>query len=485
METNSIQHPISNTESTERFARGTPERKVHLIFAVGPIQLCSVALTATCWILSAHCLFAQGSLTPPGAFAPTMKTLQQIEPRIDLQNAPAPAVATTDANCHFIINQPGSYYLSANLGVSKTNGIQINAEGVTIDLNGFEIARTSGTGGTGIEIPATGHRAAVRNGSIKGFNNGVQSILVPDFAHACAFRDLSVSGCTDYGLRTGKGAVLESCRAHDNSGTSGIYAGIGSTLSNCSASSNASIYGIFAGYGSSLGNCSACNNTGDYGIFADRGSSVSNCSANGNTTDYGIYAKFGSSLSNCSATDNSGSYGIFADYGSSLSNCTAYENDSAAAVSAGIATGSGCTLTGCSSGFNYTSSATPGPTTGMGFFPGYHSTIQNCTANSNQGNGIYLFGDSVVRENTCNGNGSNGDGAGIHATGDKNRIDSNSVTNNDRGLDVDGINNLIIRNNAVGNGANYSSVGSGNVVGPIVGNTSPISSTSPWANFSF
>src|SRR6478672_4455539 len=63
--------------------------------------------------------FPQGSLTPPpGTPAPTMKTLDQVdthidvkgEKRIDLQNAPAAAVTTTDANYHFIINQPGSYY---------------------------------------------------------------------------------------------------------------------------------------------------------------------------------------------------------------------------------------------------------------------------------------------------------------------------------------------------------------------------------------
>ena len=55
--------------------------------------------------------------------APTMKTLQQIEPQIDLQNAPASAVDTNNASYHFIINQPGSYYPSANPGVTKANGI--------------------------------------------------------------------------------------------------------------------------------------------------------------------------------------------------------------------------------------------------------------------------------------------------------------------------------------------------------------------------
>src|SRR3954454_19252825 len=109
-------------------------------------------------------VFAQGSLTPPGPPAPTMKKLDEVEPRTNLQASIAPAgVDTGNADYHFIINQPGSYYLSANLLVTKTNGIQINAEGVTLDLNGFQISKIN-PDGNGIEISALGHRAAVRNG---------------------------------------------------------------------------------------------------------------------------------------------------------------------------------------------------------------------------------------------------------------------------------------------------------------------------------
>src|SRR4051812_31427609 len=124
----------------------------------------AVALCAGGYFLLSSLASPQGSLTPPGPPAATFKTLQQVEPRIDLQNAPASAVTTTNVFYHFVITQPGSYYLSANLGVTKPNGIQINTEGVTLDLNGFQISRASGTGGNGIEIAVASHRATVRNG---------------------------------------------------------------------------------------------------------------------------------------------------------------------------------------------------------------------------------------------------------------------------------------------------------------------------------
>src|SRR3954463_4391092 len=131
-------------------------------------RLLCASFAAAAALLLPPAAFPQGSLTPPGAPAPTMKTLDQVEPRIDLQNAPASAVTTTNADYHFIIIQPGSYYLSASLAVTKTNGIQINAEGVTLDLNGFQISRGSGTGGNGIEIASPSDRANIRNGSLKG-----------------------------------------------------------------------------------------------------------------------------------------------------------------------------------------------------------------------------------------------------------------------------------------------------------------------------
>src|SRR4051794_3515763 len=156
-------------------------------------------VTAAAFLSLPLSVFPQGSLTPPGPPAPTMKKLDEVEPRTNLQATPAPAgVDTSNADYQFIINQPGSYYLSANILVTKTNGIQINAEGVTLDLNGFQISRSS-PDGNGIEISGLAHRTAIRNGTVKGFVSGIAG----GTARACAFRDVAVTGCTSYGIFAG------------------------------------------------------------------------------------------------------------------------------------------------------------------------------------------------------------------------------------------------------------------------------------------
>ena len=103
-------------------------------------------------------ILAQGSLTPPGAPAPTMKTLDQVEPRTPISSVP------------FTINTAGSYYLTGNLSVTTGNAILISVDDVTLDLNGFTISSTAATAsGTAISIPSGAKdNVTIRNGHIRG-----------------------------------------------------------------------------------------------------------------------------------------------------------------------------------------------------------------------------------------------------------------------------------------------------------------------------
>jgi hypothetical protein len=101
--------------------------------------------------------FAQGTLTPPGAPAPTMKSLDQIEARTPISSLP------------FTISSAGSYYLTKNLSVTTGNALTINASQVTVDLNGFTISSTaSSANGTGIALASGLADIAIFNGHIKG-----------------------------------------------------------------------------------------------------------------------------------------------------------------------------------------------------------------------------------------------------------------------------------------------------------------------------
>lgn len=160
---------------------------------------------------------AQGNLTPPGAPAPMMLTLSQIEPRtpVDATHTPGNGMA------EFVISQPGSYYLTANIvGISSEHGIDILTNNVTLDLNGFSPLGTGSSGSAGIAISNGCISATVRNGTISGW----PLFAVSSYAGNATFDHLNISQ-NHYGLYVYAPSVIRDCAVGGNS-----EAGIGAPV---------------------------------------------------------------------------------------------------------------------------------------------------------------------------------------------------------------------------------------------------------------
>lgn len=358
-----------------------------------------------------------GDLDPPlGPLLPTMKTLEQAEPRVPI----GPDTTPGDADSIYRIAQPGSYYLTGPVtasGAAGERGIEIAASGVTIDLRGFELV---GDAASGDAIVADGAIEEVRihGGRLRDWGgSGIYLFNTP----GCIVEDVIASHNADAGIWVGDSAVVTRCIARDNAGGNGIGAAFGATISNCTAESN-----------------------GGYGVACLTGN-IDGCAARSNGF-YGITNSIGV-ISNCSADQNSG---------------------------IGIGTTSG-TIRSCVSRVNGSD----------GFWASDSSTIIDCTAVGNAGNGIHVRNSCRIADNLCRSNGSQGDGAGIYVEEGNCRVEGNNVILNDRGIDVDAGDNIILANTARGNTTNYTIV-PGNSVGLIVNAaSSTITTSNPWTNFEY
>ena len=240
---------------------------------------CSLALVLL--IGTGAALFAQGSLAPPGAPAPTMKTLQQVEPRIAISG---PGLVITNA---------GSYYVTTNIIAGSGNGISIQTNNVTVDLNGFMLQGPGSS--TGIAVSGARTNIVVRNGTIRGWGNGVGALS----ADGSRFEGLHISHNAGTGLRVGNFCMVYGCNVYTNGGV-GVQASTGAQIADCVVALN-----------------------GGRGIDVFETANIRSCMMRGNG-DHGIAGASGCVVTDCVAEFNGGN-GILIDRGV-VRNCTARGN---------------------------------------------------------------------------------------------------------------------------------------------------------------
>ena len=426
-------------------------------------------LTATLLVAYPFCILAQGPLTPPGPPAPTMKTLEQIEPRIPIDATRTPG----DAGATYRISAQGSYYLTGNIfGESGKTGILVVADNVTIDLNGFSLigagdssAITTPPGFSGPE------NTTVRNGTITNWGFAVQ------LREKARVERVSLNRNIFDALRCGRASLIVDCMAVNN-GQRGIEAGDNSVIRSTLAHQNGGD-GMFFGQGAVLTNCSANENSG-IGIATQASAMLQGCSADRNgSTGIGVQER--STVIDSTATRN-GAFGIIAWESSNVQRCSASQNRG----EAGIYVLARSQVLDCVADRN---GPDPG-TIGSGIRAEARAVVKNCSAVGNRLHGIDVKGESLVMNNRASQNGAGAAGAGIRthdaaaavpASGS--RIEGNQTRdNNGTGILAHPTADVIIRNTSGNNTASNFTPASGPNFGPI---QQPATATSPTANHVF
>ena len=297
-----------------------------------------------CGLLFAGVMLA-GPLDPPsGSIQETDQLRTKADARIPLNTG----VTGNFANS-FVINEPGSYYLTSDVSVSSArDGIRIEASFVTLDLNGFNINGVGnapfrgerGFGGPGAStaiVAASGLRSVtVRNGSFDNHSGDainlggvtgavVEDVRIDDARGAVLVGNTSrVSRVTvtrsDSGIQAGENCVVEDCVVDGPSGTAFSGAGV---FRRCTAA-NASIGFDVQGR---VVDCNVRDNATD-GFRLGTASSASGCVAEANDIGFIVVGAsvVGVRIEGCVAVNNAGEGFRFAGVGGLLVGSIAANN---------------------------------------------------------------------------------------------------------------------------------------------------------------
>ena len=260
-----------------------------------------------------------GDLTPPGAPAPTMKTLQEVYDKAALAETRTPI-----SSLPFTITQPGSYVLTTNLGpaAEDTDGITITVDNATIDLNGFALigaGKSTGASGSGITAPSTVKGIVIRNGTIRDWCRHAVGAYYFENSQFEGLRCLDNGGVAIY---VGENNLVRSNECRSN-GQTGILTGHGSRITDNTCSENGD-YGIGAS-GSCYVSGNTCLNNANRGIIASSNSIIvaNTCQTNSD----GIMAGNHCVISNNSCSGNTwNGISVIGNIGTCVQNNTASNN---------------------------------------------------------------------------------------------------------------------------------------------------------------
>lgn len=273
-------------------------RRRHLTVPMGAILLLGFVMAASPAL--------SGNLEPPGPPAPSMKPLDAVEARTPISSLP------------FTISQSGSYYLIGDLTASgSSSGITVvgSATHVTLDLKGYSLIGAGAANTSGITID-NGANVSVRNGTVRGWANGIVSNGGP----MIEMMDVTAKNNVHHGFALYGGGEVRDCVAIGN-GEVGFYLYGYAVIRNSQAIEN-SWTGIWVQQDGLVEDCLAEGNGGSgpsydrqfrAGITTQYASKVVRCRVQSNAGD-GIYLGDFNYVTGNTATMN-GLSGITSEFG--------------------------------------------------------------------------------------------------------------------------------------------------------------------------